>query len=56
MNQFVLHPDSDMGLFLAPSINILDDGKIIEWAFRLSDDERSDAYRAWREQQGVNNE
>lgn len=56
MNTFVLHPDPNMGLFLAPSINLLDEGKMIEWAFVLGDDERSDAYRAWRAEQGADNE
>lgn len=45
--EFVLHPDPSMGLFIV-------DHEMYgrqEWAFPLSDDERSLAYIAWREAQ-----
>lgn len=47
MTTFAKHNDPTMGIYLAPSANILDDGKEIEWAFILADDELSDAYRTW---------
>lgn len=49
--QFVLHPDPDMGIYVEESQDPLRAGQMIEWAFRLSDDERSNSYRQWREMQ-----
>lgn len=45
--EFVLHPNPEMGLYKEED-HIFG---IKEWAFPLTDDERSNAYRAWRESQ-----
>lgn len=51
MNEFVLHPDPNMGIYLVVSDDLLTQGQVIQWAFELTDDERSNAYRTWREEQ-----
>jgi hypothetical protein len=45
--EFVLHPDLTMGIYV-------DHDEMFgrrEWAFPLTDDERSDQYRTWRDSQ-----
>lgn len=51
MNQFALHNDPCMGIYLEESTDVLYGTRLVEWAFTLGDDEMSNAYRAWREQQ-----
>lgn len=56
MNRFALHTDPNMGIYLEQSTSLLDNGADIQWAFELSDDERSQQYREWRESQQVSDE
>lgn len=51
MKTFVLHPNPEMGIYVEESQDPLLAGQMVEWAFRLSDNELSDAYRQWRETQ-----
>lgn len=49
--EFALHPDPTMGIFLQLSENPLYANIMFEWVFPLTDDERSQAYIAWRDSQ-----
>jgi hypothetical protein len=42
--EFKLHPNPEMGLYIQNDPIFGD----VEWAFPLTDDERSNAYREWR--------
>lgn len=44
--KFAHHPHPDMGLIWLESDNVLNPGEQLH-AFPLTDDERSNAYRAW---------
>lgn len=56
MTRFALHPNPNMGIYLETSTSLLDNGADVQWAFELTDDERSVAYRLWRDSQQVSNE
>ena len=50
---FIKHPDPTMGIY-TEQVNDLFGGRTIEWAFPITDDERSEQYLAWLEEQDFN--
>lgn len=56
MTRFTIHPDPNMGIYLQTSTSVIDNGADIQWAFELGDDERSIAYRLWRESEQESDE
>lgn len=51
--EFRLHPDPDMGIYVAESVSSLNAGELAEFAFPLTDSEMSKAYIAWRDEMAI---